>query len=348
MGDRARYREETMRIGRFGAGLALAVSAACGGNTVSPSDAGPDGGSVCDAYFDAYTTLLACYEAPLSAADRTLVLARFEQLCETQLNVPGSALTPSSLEACDEALRDFPCGGSVPAACATPTGARAAGASCFEGEQCVSAQCDTPGVGSSSSICGTCDATLAVGTPCGAGAADACAPGSVCDVTVTPPVCTPTTYGASGAPCDLYAALCDVGLVCSRATMTCAPPGAFGAACRVNTDCANGTACVASICAASSIGAPCTDAASCPVGTFCDAASRTCAAETWVSAGGVCGENAYCLVGTCPIPSGSTTGICPTIIADGQPCPADNTTTCDIYAECVDGVCAIPTASSCP
>jgi hypothetical protein len=58
-----------------------------------------------------------------------------------------------------------------------------------------------------------------------------------------------------------------------------------------------------------------------------------------VDPGGACGSNGkVCLYGTC-----SKSGTCPAIVPDGQPCPVDDTKTCDVLAECDrSGVCAIP------
>jgi hypothetical protein len=67
---------------------------------------------------------------------------------------------------------------------------------------------------------------------------------------------------------------------------------------------------------------------------------------TWAESGGTCGDTVRCIVGTCPAGQGNT-GICPTVIPDGQPCGTDNGETCDVEAECRNGSCALLSSVSC-
>jgi hypothetical protein len=70
--------------------------------------------------------------------------------------------------------------------------------------------------------------------------------------------------------------------------------------------------------------------------------SQTCGAVTWAGAGQPCGDLQRCLVGDC-----GPTGTCPVVVADGQTCPADATSTCDSLADCAGGSCALEDTSVC-
>ena len=99
---------------------------------------------------------------------------------------------------------------------------------------------------------------------------------------------------------------------------------------------------MAGVCAKqAAAGEPCTPngwASPCDNGLVCDMTTLTCVAPS-VQPGGACGANGLlCVFGSC-----SKTGVCPTIIRDGQPCPVNDTQTCDDFAECnTMGECAIP------
>jgi hypothetical protein len=121
---------------------------------------------------------------------------------------------------------------------------------------------------------------------------------------------------------------------------------ALGSACASDMDCAKAFPCVNGVCSPrAGAGGSCTPsgyASPCAVGLECDSATHKCEAPS-VEPGGACGPGLLCLTGSC-LPSGT----CPTIIPDGQPCPAGNTSVCDVEASCdFTGICAIPGSPVC-
>jgi hypothetical protein len=72
----------------------------------------------------------------------------------------------------------------------------------------------------------------------------------------------------------------------------------------------------------------------------------------FASGGQVCGwtssNTVYteCAVGNCNVPSGASTGTCPTVAQDGQSC--SSTADCTFPAYCTtDGTCVFSQAASC-
>lgn len=188
--------------------------------------------------------------------------------------------------------------------------------------------------------------------------------GSSMDPTYT---CVTIDEGGPGANCDELSTLCQPGLYCAARTGQCqelgdtgapcgegaSPPGnpggcqaplscvgdpgmatcalgGSGAFCLDDYDCASGLGCVPGPCAGSGV-----------VARIGCSASGTCQPVNWVSPGQTCdGYATRCLVGSCggssfvplvqPADGGPAMGICPTIVADGQPCNS----ACDVSAEC--------------
>jgi hypothetical protein len=329
-----------------GSGASGSVSASGSISPVSPVVA-------CDDYFAAQYDR-GCGGPQLPPTEAARLRTRFEQVCQNQYALPGSGITPAALEACASALEASPCElpDGPPAACAFQ-GSLPGGAACNEGFQCQSQVCQgtadfSPGGQIGPNTCGTC----------------------------SPPVAdagTPVTYGDIGATCDDPTTLsCKTGLYCAAQTAQCVqlavagapcgegpkPPGnpggcvpplscvgnagaatcslgATGAFCLDDLDCAPGLGCVPGPCAPPGVGAR--------IGC---AASGTCGAVAWASAGQPCNPpETLCLVGSCsdevslgPPPispeGGLYPGTCGRVIADGQSADDGNVfATCDTFAE---------------
>jgi len=374
--DRVPWRTATLPF--RGAWLsALACSLGCSGevNRSAGPDVGAEAGveppghagtSACDHYFAA--THSRCGGPVLPASETTRIRARFEQLCQNEMALPGSGVTPDSLDACATALEGSPCDlpAGPPPECAFH-GALPGGAACTDSIQCQSAGCSgtasyTPEGQTGPFTCGTCEPLAPVGQVCGHADFSAGCPGDAAclldestsgdtDPTYT---CVAITEGAAGAACDDLTAICQTGLACSSATGQCVPLVAAGTACGVAPGwpggCAAPLACSGGVCTSGAAGASCFDDVDCAVGLGCacavgGCASPTCEAITWVAAGQPCSAVARCLVGTCDLGSvppgppssdgGAPTGMCPTVISDGAPCTVvDNGTTCDTFSEC--------------
>jgi hypothetical protein len=233
----------------------------------------------------------------------------------------------------------------------TPAGTLPVGAACLTGTQCETAYCkftfiDDDGGSSYESSCGTCADTIGAGESCASGDTP-CAPGTACSGAPNP-TCVAVTYGGAGDACDDTALVCNEGLFCQTTTMTCSAPGAAGARCTGSPDCATGLVCAAGACAVgATAGETCTSTVVCAQGLTCELPTGTCVAITWASAGAPCSNAAQCLVGGCNQGTTFETNTCPTVVADGEPCPIDGASTCDTFSQCVNGVCALPTAATC-
>jgi hypothetical protein len=325
------------------------VAFACGGS--SSSSGPPNATSACDTLFAAENSLYACEGTPLPASEVSRLLPQFEAECATTLALPGTSLTPAFLTSCAQDIAAAHCGALDSSTCNLPPGTLAAGAPCVDESQCASSQCNfmaqDDGGAFTESACGTCAATIAIGQPCGGATTAVCAPGSACTEPSTSPTCQAITHGAAGSPCDLNVSQCDSGLYCDFSTMACVPPAPLGAPCSAAALCASPLVCAASVCSnGAAVGESCDATNVCAVGLTCDATSAKCVAVAWASAGQPCGAEAQCLVGGCDSGSDST-GVCPTVIANGQPCSNDEISTCDTYSNCIDGVCAVADSAVC-
>jgi hypothetical protein len=90
----------------------------------------------------------------------------------------------------------------------------------------------------------------------------------------------------------------------------------------------------------------------CKVGLKCSAA-KTCQKQLSIAPGATCDDDlAVCAKGLCPAALGPIsdggTSVCPTVIADGQSCIAnDASRICDDYAFCVNGTCQLFDVDAC-
>jgi hypothetical protein len=304
----------------------------------------------------------------LPVAEVVRIRARFEQVCQYELALPGSGWTEAELDACTS---------DAPEACDI-RGSLSAGAACAYDFQCQSGHClsGDPRPSASAFICGTCGSMAAAGQSCAQ--SEACAQGSVC-VNTTPTArnpqstCLPIFVGGMGAPCDDLSWLCAGELYCDPDASRCSTPAKLGEAClprpcEWSLDCWGAPA----VCRhPGSAGEECGQDCDCapPLGCFSKpprvyedaegglwARPQLCNAVTWVAPGGACSTpESRCLIGSCsdqghgfgppppPPPNGeSPPGTCPTVIPDRQPCDInDALTTCDTFSECFQGICAL-------
>jgi hypothetical protein len=330
-------------------GLALA----CGGSTN-----GGGGSSACDDYFDAIYSTNCGIGVTLPASELSRVKPRFEQLCASVIALPGVSVTTGNLEACAAAVKSSGCGvfqSSQPGgACSFSAGAESSGAPCISGDQCQSGDCSagSSSVDAGTSACGACGAVIGVGQAC----SGSCGMGETCVFSATGGTCQTVTYVGAGASCDSSATQCNSGLFCGPSGK-CAAPGPAGTACNTAAQCQAPLVCPTATgpgtCQSpGQAGATCSGDEDCVSSLGCDVNAHTCGTPSWVSAGQPCSGNVRCLVGSCPYDSTAqmVNGTCPTVIADGQPCTEDgsSTSTCDTFAECLGGTCLLTFSGVCP
>jgi hypothetical protein len=309
-----------------------------------PGDSGTDASgpmsstaaiTACDHYFAAQYAR-GCGGPEVPPDEQARILARFEQVCQNQYALPGSGVTPATLEACASALEASPCElpDGQPEAC-TFQGSLPGGAACNEGFQCESGRCQGTAFASPEgqigpTTCGTCEAAVALGQVCGQGNSSAGCPakaGCVAeDASASIPTytCAAPAYGDVGATCDDETALCETGLYC--ASGQCAPLAVAGAPCGAGPTppgnpggCVPPLSCVgdpgATTCALGVTGAFCLDDLDCSPGLGCMpgpcapmgvparigcAASGTCGPVAWGGPGQSCDPpSTRCLVGSC-------------------------------------------------
>src|SRR5580658_2338043 len=119
---------------RQGKWLLVLATAACGGRESGDGGGVPDGSgsgeasvatdvlAICDHYFAAsqivqsprvrFTALgerAGCNGIVLPESETARIRARFEQVCLNEMALPGSGMTPATLEACASAIDSSPC-----------------------------------------------------------------------------------------------------------------------------------------------------------------------------------------------------------------------------------------------
>ena len=341
--------------------------------------------SACSHYFDAQ--YLRCGGPLLPESEATRVRARFEQVCEGEMALPGSGMNAASVDACASALDASPCElpAGPPPVCSFH-GSLEGGAPCNAGVQCRSGSCSgtvsvNPGGQSGPYTCGTCDPSVAAGQVCASASVNAaCEPGSLCIITPGTETSPDGTYtrvplveGDVGESCDDLSQSCKTGLYCSAQAGHCEKLGTEGAPCGQGSSapgnvggCAPPLSCVNEdgnfTCRTGGTGAFCLMDSNCAQGLGCIpgpcvgptarigcAPSGTCGSVTWLGPGEPCdGYGRRCLVGSCnadlPNPAtdgGLPSGVCPSIVPDGQPCTIQGVgltqgygPTCDSFSEC--------------
>jgi hypothetical protein len=264
-----------------------------------------------------------------------------------------------------------------PAVCAF-FGTLPADAVCNDGFQCQSGVCNgtafiSPEGQSGPSTCGTCAASTAIGQNC---EQTECPVNAVCSAgDAGASICRPIVYGDVGASCDdkQNDDPCKTGLYCAAPTGQCSPFAQDGETCGEGSippgnpgGCAPPLSCVgnpgATTCTLGAQGATCLNDIDCAPGLGCrglhgtmqtgsQPTSGSCQPLAWASPGQPCdlGNTTNCLVGSCgggPFDAigmtsdgGPLPGLCPLVIADGQPAPgspgpmANTYATCDTFAQ---------------
>jgi hypothetical protein len=297
-------------------------------------------------------------------------VTRQELNCTNALNAPQNGNNPAQIEKCVAAL-GTDCTAffdNMPPTACTPTGPRAAGASCTFNGQCMSGACN----GTKNSVCGTCGTAPAVGEDC---SDSTCAYGDRCVASVeTCAAIVPLNGTCDGThPCDrgfscvgdnaktmttgtCQQASTSIGTACSGTTSGCDPtrglycggPSGAKTCMRVVYPGYNGT-----------VGADGGVTAN-------DAGSDGSVAVPPTPAGTACGQltdgtRVGCVAGDCYTTtgraSGSDLGTCKPFANDGDACDTVLGPGCMSPARCVVsgggdggtmGTCVVPVATMCP
>lgn len=314
---------------RAGGALAVAAAAAAiGCGKVTPDDLG-----------DAATTLTveqgcameaqeicgkldacASFWVQLLYGDATTCVSRLTVSCKNDQMVSGTTRTPADMAACAQSVKSASCPDLVaskfPAACQVKPGSLMNGVACGSDWQCESTYCNTNG-----QACGACGPRAAANGNCTSD--DGCVTGLVCanDKCVAP--------GGDGASCDPTRQPCRSDLYCTSAGL-CAPHVGAGQSC-ADTD----------------------RACDLFAGTACNAFNKICETVGVGQSGGACGivDRTLTLCVALDACSGATLtqpGVCASPAADGEACGDSNSGhNCIAPATCVNGVCRLPSVTSC-
>jgi len=304
-------------------------AAGSGGGGSSGVDAGPPTAEeACGQFASTLCSRLggcAAYALQLFYGDNDTCVARVKLGCVRDLEVTDSNQTTGGMAACARDANNASCADLLanvfPASCQIKPGNRVNGERCGSSWQCVSTHCEKP-----SADCGVCAPRAAAGGVCTVDGG--CMQGLVCAAQkcVAP--------AAMGAPCSAMAP-CRANLYCSAISNTCATPLALGAPCGGDTsgcDFRQGVSC----------------------NTFAMMANQKCETIAAAKGGQACGlvnsTLTLCVANnTCQgislIPL-QTMGVCPSPAGDGMQCT--DTVHCLAPANCVGGLCRLPSTSTCP
>jgi hypothetical protein len=269
----------------------------------------------CQGFADMFCTKLAnCSPSTvrLIYGDLSVCAARNAESCRVSLQTTEGTAASAAIAGCTHALDSVRCdallGHALPAACQLTPGPRADGAPCNSAAQCASTRCAYL----PGAACGVCAPLAGLGDVC---AADSdCAFGEVCAAGAC------SALGVVEAPCD-------AGHPCARpwvcAAGICVTPIGAGGECSFAADRCDRDA-----------------------GLFCSASGRC---EPWRNsrAGEACNQT---LAGWAACSGGSSciANRCEGPLPDGSPCASDRAPFCLAPAQCLGGVCGLPTAVSCP
>lgn len=352
----------------FAASFAACSSSSSNGST--SGDGGPTSSNdSCSKYAAANNAYTLKCSGGLDPARSAANASRFTTLCDALEKLNGISPTfDSDIAACATAINAADCTTAVEqipeCSSGIPNGTLDTGAACSSGLQCASGGCSagTQSADGGSSDCGTCQAPVADGADCSSAP---CVTGETCSLSIDgsgnlAETCTKQNPPAAvGGTCSSDSD-CAAPNHCNFATAdaqtgTCAAPGAAGATCDANQNCSTPLVCTGSsaeVCTNPvAAGGACQASSDCAVGTACDTATSKCLATTYGKAGATCdGTITLCSQGQCNLPQSSgddagaapTTGTCPTVIADGQACDDNDTsTTCDDFAACTNSICTL-------
>lgn len=362
----------------FGLISACTIVASIAACSSSSSNDSPQ--SVCSSFANALIANEQKCEGSIDPSQVSASAARYSELCEAQIALPGVASNYRSLlSACASAVQAADCNTSIEQLTAcniSVTGTLANAAPCSAAIECQSGSCSAGSLSQSadggSSSCGTCQPALADGASCESGGV--CVTGDTCVFTTSSDgtfsaICTKKTApGGAGATCTTsgdcappYHCAPPVG---SSETGVCAAAATAGTACDVTSDCTSGLVCAVNFTnggagggpnntcvVALTSGATCTEG-QCAIGLACDMTSNTCKPFTFGAPGAECdGVTKLCSNGGCNVENVSDAGAsaqdtCPTIIADGQPCDVTSgSAVCDEFASCTNGTCTLTPAT---
>jgi hypothetical protein len=278
--------------------------------------------------------LAACAPFYLEAVygDTARCADRLTKACTAQALSAGSGFTQANLLACEAALQGASCGdllaNKLPC---TFNGTLTDGAVCGDNTQCASGFCQRAGA-----LCGACAPKSGAGGGCASGTNDECQSGLVCNQAKT--CVAPATAGQA---CDDTSLPCLTGLFCTAAK-TCALTVAAGQECPgTYLNIADGTLCLGKSTAANPQLS--TQLGAAEAGRPCGLSPGADAPPTLCAPGGVA---------ACSLSSGAITllglptkGVCVAPIQDGFSCgPTDF---CEPGAQCINGLCQIPSGRQC-
>lgn len=325
--------------------------------------------SACQSYTASYCTLIKnCAPvqfAFMRVANESGCESVLGEACQRSLNATGNAITPAAITAMGASLVNLGCPAfdamsSIPfptgAGCGSETGTLQDGSSCFGDNQCQSGNCQTQ----TGALCGACTAKAQQGGSCTFDSD--CASGLYCaNVSGSTYQCEPVVK--TGQSCA-GGATCESGAFCDS-NGTCVAVGGSGASCNTDSECQHGLVCGANgTCAQpalGALGATCDPnvSLSCNtnLGLLCDLNTNKCIDNQLPGLGDTCGVmqvggqtvyNFFCSGGaSCIMASGSSSGTCVAVAADGAACNATNGPDCGINAACVNGTCTVADSTTC-
>jgi len=265
--------------------------------------------------------------------DLTTCTSRTAKACTAQAYSDGSGMTAANLLACKNALANATCddvfANNLPC---NFNGTMTDGTACGENSQCAGGFCNRQG-----GTCGVCASKAGAGAACASGNNDECQSGLVCSKSKT---CVAPARAAE--TCDDNTRPCLMGLFCTAAN-TCAYTVAAGAECPgPYLDLAKGILCWGR-------STPANPQLAAQIGTAetgrpCGLAPAPGQPATLCAPGGI---PACTLVpGGIPFFGVPTKGMCAAPVPDGYTC--DATSVCEPGAQCISGMCTIPSGKLCP
>jgi hypothetical protein len=314
----------------------VVLALGCGGVTPAASGTGGNGGNPADAAAEAapLTAATACDEVAhalcdrldvcsptalkLFYGDRAICATRAGLSCTTDQGVMGTTRTPDDLVRCAGALAAATCAdllaNQYPAACDIKPGTGANGTACGSDWQCQSTYCRK------TDACGVCGPRQGADGDCVVDGG--CLKGLVCaNQKCVAPAGPDVDCNPPNQPCrsDLY---------CAKASSKCTTKVGVAGACADDQACdlAKGVLCINHVCEMISV-AKAGDACGLPTKTLCTGFSGLGPAQD-------------------PCSSLLTGGICAKTAEDGTACGAAHQV-CLAPANCVMGVCRLPSAPNC-
>jgi len=306
------------------AGCGSVASSNDGGGDSSVETAPPTVAQACDQFATTLCSRLngcAPFALQIFYGDMTTCASRVTLGCMRDLEVPDTNQTTTDMATCARDAANATCDDLVanafPVSCQIKPGLRRDGEGCGSSWQCVSTHCEKR-----DGDCGVCAPRAAATGACTVDGG--CMAGLVCAAQkcVAP--------GALNAACGA-AAPCRANLYCSATSNTCATPVGLGASCAGDTDACDfrqGVSC----------------------NFLAAAANQKCETVAAARAGGACGivngTVTLCIaLDACPGATLTQPGACVAPAADGQQC--NDMAHCLPPANCVGGLCRLPSSGSC-